>query len=268
MLGDLGVLDDFGDPVADELRDGVVRVLAEDQVVVAAEQADETVVLVVPDPPVIAVALLLGHLHRALGRLGEGDTESGLAVGLARLGVTGLRRPLLNGVERMVVRGYHEIGRALEHRQLRGLLRDERNDLHTRGRRTDHRDPFPGEVDALLRPVRRVVMVAAETLQPGYLRDPGRRQAAARHDQVLGGHPVAAVGAHVPPSRALVEHGLGHPGPEPDVTAQAEPVGDVVDISEQLLLGRVLGRGRPVASTRRMCASRPTGRRSPVSSGP
>jgi len=74
--------------------------------------------------------------------------------------------------------------------------------------------------------------------------------AAERHpdggDEEPGRDDVAAVGGHDPPAAALVPRRPHHAGRQPDVAAQVEPVGDVLEVAQDLRLLRVLARPLPL----------------------
>lgn len=59
-------------------------------------------------------------------------------------------------------------------------------------------------------------------------------QRTGREDAVPGGQDVAAVGAHLPPERLLVQFRGGHPGSEQETVTQVEPVRDVIDVCQDL----------------------------------
>ena len=74
-------------------------------------------------------------------------------------------RAIASARERRVPGRHAEVGGALEHRQLRGLLGDDRDRLHGGGARADHAHALAGEVDALVRPEAGVVQLAREALE-------------------------------------------------------------------------------------------------------
>jgi hypothetical protein len=79
----------------------------------------------------------------------------------------------------------------------------------------------------------------SDSVDGGHVR---RRQAAGRHDQVLGGYVVATIGLDLPPCRAFVEERFANPRPEADVPPQVEAVGDVPGVAQDLgLAGVALG---------------------------
>src|SRR4029077_750473 len=92
----------------------------------------------------------------------------------------------------------------------------------------------------------RVVQLAREALEARDLRDPRYRQASRRHDQEGGGEAPAVVRTDRPALARLVPGRLDHPRTEPDVAAQVEAIGDVLEVREDLGLGRVALGPRPL----------------------
>ena len=87
------------------------------------------------------------------------------------------------GVERAVPGRDAEVRGPLEHRQLRGLGRDDRDRLNRRGAGADHAHALACDVDSLVRPETRVVHLPCEPLAAGDVGDARNRQTARRHDQ-------------------------------------------------------------------------------------
>ena len=141
--------------------------------------------------------------------------------------------------QRGVPGGDAEVGRALEHRQLRGLGGDDGDRLDRGGARADHPHALAGEVDALVGPEARVMHLAREALETRDVGHAGNREAAGRHDQERGGEPLAAVRGHRPAVARLVEDRLGHARAEPDVAAEVEALGDVLEVAQDLGLAGV-----------------------------
>ena len=101
--------------------------------------------------------------------------------------------------------GHREVRGALEHGELRGLGRDERDGLDAGGAGADDRNALAGEVDALVRPAAGEVDLALETLGAGDVGRLRQRQAAGGHHEVAARDGLgAAVGGrrvHLPPLR-------------------------------------------------------------------
>ena len=140
----------------------------------------------------------------------------------------------------------------------------------------DDADPLAGEVDALVRPAAPVwYHLALEGVQARDVGDVGRRQAAGRHD--AGTRPTIASPSSVRTVQrpvALVEVARAVTRVlERDVAAQVEPVGDVVEVAQDLRLGRRTARSTPTPARARRrtsrsspCSRRRTGRRGSGSS--
>ena len=129
----------------------------------------------------------------------------------------------------------------------RGLRGDERDGLHARRAGADDRDSLAGEVDALVRPAAGEVDLACEpigTLDVDLL---GHRQAAGGHDVEAAGEVVARVGVQPPERGRVVPHGSGDARREVDVAPQVVPLGDELEVSQDLGLGGVLLGPRPLA---------------------
>ena len=136
------------------------------------------------------------------------------------------------------VRGDAEVRCALEHGELRGLFRDLRYGLNRRGTGADDPDPHAREVDALVGPLTGVIRGAAEDLsavEAGSLRG---RETAGRHDaecaRTTSPWSVVTTQRFVSSSKVADSTRL-----ELDVTAEVEPVGDEVEVAEDLGLGRI-----------------------------
>ena len=194
QLGRRLVLHDDADLVAGELRGRVVGLLVHQKIGVGVEVADAAALL--PLGLVGGVALLLGGFEGRLGRPRIAADREGRVVGGAPAGrILRLVAALALFLHRRVARRQAEIGGALEHMQMFGLLRDQRDHLDARGARADDADPQPGEVDTLMRPQARMVPLALEApdaLEAGHAR---RREIARRHDAVARADFVTLVGA-------------------------------------------------------------------------
>ena len=141
-------------------------------------------------------------------------------------------------VDLAVVQGRAPVGRALEHGQVAGGLGDLLDGLHAGGAGADHRDPFAGEAHRLMRPARGVVGLALEGLDALDARHGRRRQGADRGDQEARAVAAAVLDRDVPVAGLLPVVRRAHAAVEADVGAQAELVGDEVEIAQRLGLGR------------------------------
>jgi hypothetical protein len=127
---------------------------------------------------------------------------------------------------------------------VRGLLGDDRDGLDAGRAGADHGDPLSGEVDLFVRPAGGEIGLAGEVVDPGDGQLLRLGQAAERGDDIFGRDLVALVGGRGPQIRRLVIGERGDLGVEVDVAAQVEPVGDPVEIAEDLLRrGIALGPG-------------------------
>jgi hypothetical protein len=160
----------------------------------------------------------------------------------AQISVALLHLGAFRGADRPVARWHHEVGGALEHVQLRGLLRDDGDGLHARGTGADHGHPSAAEIDARVGPLTGVVHVAAEALLVLEVRHVGAGQAAHRGDEEARIDALARVGLHHPALTRIVEVRMLDTGVELDVAAEIEAVRDVVGVGEELRLrGIALG---------------------------
>ena len=91
-----------------------------------------------------------------------------------------------------------------------------------------------------MRPVRGVVHLAVEGIQPVDRRDVRVRQRADREDHETRRHHFACIGAHFPPQRVLIENRVGDAGTEGDIGPQVVAIGDVVEVTQNFRLGGVL----------------------------
>jgi hypothetical protein len=127
----------------------------------------------------------------------------------------------------------------LEDRQVIGLPGQLRDQLDPRRTGPDDADALAGEVDVLLRPPGGVVPVAGEVLEAREVRAVDERQAPGGGDQEPGRGRPSVIGGDDPARARLVVAGRGDRGVELDVTAQVEAVGDMVEVPQQLRLGRI-----------------------------
>src|SRR6185312_6519714 len=243
QFGDRRVLDNALDLLARELGDGVVGRLLEQKI---AEGAEEGQAAAFPGFFVELLALLRARVQRRLHV--EGKVEAGRPRPRLRpqLRIIGLCRLQIFRRQRLVPGRDRPCGRALEYRQLRSLLRDDRDGLDRRRTGADHADAQAGEIDAFVRPFAGVVDRSLEIVDAFEARAVRRRKATDRHDAELRGYLVAAIGLDRPAPGAFVEGCFGHAGIERDVAAKLEAVGDVIGVGEDFGLRRILFRPAPL----------------------
>ena len=85
-----------------------------------------------------------------------------------------------------------------------------------------------------------------EALEAGDVGDARNREAARRHDQEGRGDARAVVGGDRPAIAGFVEHRLDDARAEQEVAAQVEAIGDVLEVAQDLGLGGVALRPRPL----------------------
>ena len=234
----LGVVDDRADLAAEEVAQILVRLAVHEDVVERAERGEQ-----ITGRPGLFESLLpalVGDGERTL--LAENDRDSRTRVSrlLAVLGPSPFDRGELLGGDRSVVRRRREVRRALEDGEFGGLLGDQRNRLDTGRARADDADALAGEIDPAVRPCAREVDGTPEvggTLDLGTL---GDREAPRRHHVVAARDLFARAQFDAPHRRALVPSGALDARGELDVSAQVMPVGDMVQVLEDLGLCRVL----------------------------
>ena len=226
-------MDLLPDLAVEESSDQVVRVGGEEDVGVGAEPDVEPAAV-----PVLLeqrLALLVGRVRGALLLQVELEPEVRLLDALADPRPVLPPRGLDLGVHRAVVRRHDVVRRPLEHRQLAGLRREQRDRLHGAGSGADQPDALSGEVDALVRPVPGVERRAREGLEARERRGVRRRQRADRGDHVGRRDRLAGVGRDGPDSTHLVEGGGVHAGPEGDVLREVEALRDVLQVRADLV---------------------------------
>ena len=127
-----------------------------------------------------------------------------------------------------------------------GLLGDHGDRLDRRRTGADDADALAGEVDPLVGPRPVWYVAPAKISSPS---SPGRF-GVDRHPvaitQKRAVSRVALVGGHGPRRRALVEDGRLDPRLELDVAPQVEPVGDEVEVAQDLGLRRRSARSTPL----------------------
>ena len=135
------------------------------------------------------------------------------------------------------MRGHAEVRRPLEDVQVLRLLGDLRDQLDAGRARADDAHAPAGELDALLRPARAVVPLALEVVEALERRPVHRRQAPGCHDAVGRRVPRAVLGGDLP---APVDVARGCDArAQLDVAAQVEAVRDVIEVAQDLRLGRI-----------------------------
>ena len=137
------------------------------------------------------------------------------------------------------MRGHRVVRRALEDVEVLRLLGDDRDRLDGRRAGADDPDPPTAEVDRIVRPLSGVVARSGERFQPFDARRVGDRKAARRHDAVSSQNPFAGADSKRPARGRLLPGRGEHPGAEPDVAPQIEPVRDVVRVAQDLRLSGV-----------------------------
>ncbi len=236
LLRDIGIAHDRLDLAAEEGFGRVVRLLVDQKVGIGEAEAQAAMG---PARLIFALPLLMGHVECRALVAGHHETHARFPCGFAERGIVGLDRALIGRVERRVMSRNAEIGRALEDVEMGRLGRDMRDRLDRRRAGADDGDLLAGEIDALMRPEARVVRAPFELVEPGEIGLLRRRQAARRHDAEARRDGLALLCPDDPAVARLVEHGLGHTGRQADVAAEIEPVGDMVDIFQDLGLGRI-----------------------------
>ena len=232
LAGDLGVLDDLAQLLPHELGGQVVGLPC--RAAGRCRRRGTRRPPLLPAPLELGPALLVAHLEGGLRRCAPCGPRS--RVGMRRFSArnsaySALISFTVDRVERLVPRRHGEGGGALEHRELGGLLGDDRDRLDGRRARADHADALPGEVDALVGPLAGVVGRARRrTSAPGMsgvlaaLRQP----VAMTTKRAVTSSPWSVL--HPPGAGRVVEGGRGHLGLELDVPAQVEAIGDVVGV--------------------------------------
>lgn len=161
-------------------------------------------------------------------------------------GVISLDLVELGGGQRRVSGRDAEISGALEDVEVRGLLGDDRNRLNARRSGADDGHLLAGEVDGIMRPVRRVVDLAGELREAGEVRGQGGRQGAGRHHTEPRRQHLAGTGGDGPAQPRLVEDSGDHASVEHDVATEVEFVGNPFQVTQDLGLGGVLLRPVPL----------------------
>ncbi len=243
-LGRLRVLDPSPDAPGDVFGEfGVRHLVGEDLAEVRKPDAEaRRVVELVPElQPLLAAHLVeaapVGFVLEAAGRARAGGED--LVVAPADVGHLLVR-------DQAVVERAAPVGPALEHRQIANLVGDFADHLDRGRAGADHRHLLARKIDRFLRPVIGVERPALEgihALEPGQ----GRLgEQAQHHADEAAGHLARGAGLLVAHSEApqpivLVPVGGDDPAVELHVLAQAELVGDVIEVAQVLgLAGKAL----------------------------
>jgi hypothetical protein len=236
-LGHLRIVDDLADLSGDELRRRIVGCLVDQQVVVGVEERDASAF---PRGLVDTVSLLWTDVLRAGASALEITecSEEGVPVALPKAGVVGLDALLYLGRKGLVLGRNRVVCRALEDEELLGLFGDEWDRLDCGRARANDADALAPEGRALLRPVAGVVGVAPVGIESLEVGGVATRQAAGGHDTERSRVFPSVVGTNRPAIRLFVEAGQLDAGVELDVAAELETVCHVVDVGEDLGLGR------------------------------
>ena len=84
--------------------------------------------------------------------------------------VIGANLRFIRWIDQVVVRGHAEVGRALEHCELRRFLRQQLDALEARRPGANHRHAFAVDFDRIMRPAPGLNPASGEILQTGNLR--------------------------------------------------------------------------------------------------
>ncbi len=122
---------------------------------------------------------------------------------------------------------------------MRGVAGDDGRHLHARRSRTNDADALAREVDRLLRPLAAVQDAALEAFLARIVRAFRRRELPHAEDETTGGPDSAVFRGDGPAAVVLVIDRRLHPRVEADVSTQVEPVGDMLDVAQDLRLRRV-----------------------------
>src|SRR6266478_10008962 len=156
--------------------------------------------------------------------------------GLALYGILALPLGLVLAGHRAVARRDAVIGRALEHRDVRGLLGDDGYRLDRGGARAYDRNAAACEVHRLMRPFAGVEGSAFKGLDTGKIGHASGREAAGRHHDVERNDRLASARMHPPTRACLVEDRGVDARVEGYEAAEVKPVGDMVRIAENFRL--------------------------------
>src|SRR5579875_744551 len=232
LLGRGRVADDGTNLLSQELAPCRVGLRVGHQVGIVADELGEA--RAVPHPLEKDPAGLGGVVERgAVVRLVE-EARRGGCEDLADLLEVGLELGMLLRRDGSVVEWSAPVGGALVDGEGRHLVHDGGHDLDAAGPGADHRYPLAGEVHRLHWPEPGVVGLAAESVASWHVGDVGHRQHAGGRHQEARPDFRAVVGGDLPHTVELVPRGRHDPRAEAHVTAQVEPVDDVVEIALDL----------------------------------
>ena len=233
------------DFLAHELRSGVVRRLAHQQIGVRIKKADAAALG--PFGFIGVLAVFLAYVQRRLGRRGmAGDTERRIQRSKASRFIFFLVLALFLGIQWRIAGRQAEIGGALKYRQMVRLAGDLRDHLHAGRSGSNHGNPLTGEIHPLLWPQAGMIPFALEVLDALEVRHPGRGQVAARHDAVLRADLFTLVRRDQPAVGVAIEHSGYDAGIQLNIAPQIEPVCHVVDVAQDFRLGAVAFRPFPL----------------------
>ena len=239
LLGDLGILDPPADALGDVFGElGVGLLVGEDLAEVRQPDAEaRPVVELVPQrQPLLAAHLVeaaaVGLVHEAARRARAGGED--LVVAPADVGHLALG-------DRPVVERAAPVRPALEDGELAHLVGDLADHLDAGGAGADHGDALARHVDRLVRPVEGMERPALEAPHALELGQGRHRQQPERQDQEAAGELAPVGDADMPQVLGLVVARAVDLAIELHVLAQAELVGDAVEVAQVLgLAGEVL----------------------------
>jgi hypothetical protein len=239
-VGDGGVGDQAPHLLPHELGRAVVDVRVEHEIDERAheEQAAALPVFLVADRALLGVG---GGTEIVGGRIVGTKAKMLLTTRLAEGTVAPLHVALVVRRQGPVVSRYGIGGRALEHGQVRGLARDDRDRLHARRARADEADALAAKVHPVVRPAAGVVDRTPKGVSARDRGHAGAREVARRHD--AGGCGDAfALGLDVPRIADVVEVRAPYARVESHVAEQIEALRNVLDVPQDLgLRGVALG---------------------------
>jgi hypothetical protein len=140
--------------------------------------------------------------------------------------------------DRAVVERRAPVRTALKHREFADFVRDLSDHLDCGRTSADDADPFAGQFDRLMRPMKRVERAPLERIHALQPRQRRYRQQPDRKNDEPAGQLKAVVEPQPPQMPGLIEDRRLHLKIEPHIFAQVELVGDVVEVAEILRLRR------------------------------
>ena len=171
----------FTNFAAHEIRRRVIRGLIQQQVAKGTHEGSAA-----HGPAFFVFRLAFFSADRHGGRVAQAIQNAGAhhACLLPQIGVIALPALFILIIHRAVARWNAEIGRALENRELRGLLRNHGDGLNGRRPGADHRHPAAGEINLVMRPIAGVELLPFEIGKARNIWQPGRGKAACRHEEI------------------------------------------------------------------------------------